>query len=180
MEVIFDNKANVLQAKIRAVHDKSVIYSVTTDQTVWSRTHTYVKDVNPTIGGETATTVGVINWEAKTFEVNGQRKHLNAIRRKPTGFSGLRAKARYWKWGEGREEYAILHQEEGWEATCTSTGEVEATFTVPYRPQLFGKVKPIVLNLTRTALAKDEVFLILVFIYCEVKRQEKMNSAGGW
>ena len=58
-------------------------------------------------------------------------------------------------------------------ATCTRTGVVEATFTVPYRPQLFGKTKPLVLNLSRVALAKDEVFLILVFIYCEVKRQEK-------
>jgi len=29
------------------------------------------------------------------------------------------------------------------------------------------------LNLSRVALAKDEVFLILAFIYCEAKRQEK-------
>ena len=84
-----------------------------------------------------------------------------------------------------------MHSEEGWKvcrkkyhgmhrslnqrrkATCTRTGVVEATFAVPYRPQLFGKKKPLVLNLSRVALAKDEVFLILVFIYCEIKRQEK-------
>lgn len=62
---------------------------------MWSRTHTYVKDVNPPLGGETAgggATVGVINWDAKTFEVNGQRKHLKAVRRKPGGFSGFREK----------------------------------------------------------------------------------------
>jgi hypothetical protein len=51
---------------------------------------------------------------------------------------------------------------------------VEASFSVPFRPHLFGKSKPVVLNLSRVALAKDEVFLILVFIYGETKRQEKM------
>lgn len=127
------------------------------------------------------------------------------------------SRSRFWKWSEGREEYDIVHQEEGWEvlrssqitdssvvdrflqARCTSTGEVEATLAVPYRPQLFGKTTPVVLNLSRVALAKDEVFLLLTFIYCEMKRQEKtvchcleclafclinnqilQNSSGGW
>jgi hypothetical protein len=55
-------------------------------------------------------------------------------------------------------------------------GDIEATLSVPYRPQLFGKPKPVVLNLSRVALARDEVFLMLVFIYNETKRQEKMVS----
>lgn len=55
-----------------------------------------------------------------------------------------------------------------------STNDIEATFSVPYRPQLFGKIKQVVLNLSRMALMKDEVFLILVFIYSETKRQEQM------
>jgi len=50
----------------------------------------------------------------------------------------------------------------------------EATLSVPFRPKLFGKTKPVVLNLSRMALSKDEIFLILVFIYGETKRQEKM------
>ena len=49
-----------------------------------------------------------------------------------------------------------------------------ASFSVPYRPKLFGKVKPMVLNLSPAALEKDEVFLFLVFVYCESKRQDKM------
>jgi hypothetical protein len=55
-------------------------------------------------------------------------------------------------------------------------GDIEAIFSVPYRPQLFGKAKPVVLNLSRDALARDEVFLMLIFIYNETKRQEKMVS----
>ncbi|KAF8872443.1 hypothetical protein CPB84DRAFT_1737610 [Gymnopilus junonius] len=179
MEVVFDNKTNVLNAKLHATHDNSVIYTISTDETVFSRAYTYVKDANPAQGGET-TIVGVINWSKKTFEINGHRKAIYDIRRKPGGF---RNKSRYWKWAEDREEYNVVHQEDGWEnfqANCTSTVEVEASFSVPYRPVLWGKVKPLVLKLSRVALAKDEVFLILVFIYSEIKRQEKMNSAGGW
>ncbi|KAF9486052.1 hypothetical protein BDN70DRAFT_870566 [Pholiota conissans] len=176
MEAVFDNKANVLNAKLHATHDNSVIYTISTDQTIWGRTYTYVRDANPALGGD-PTIVGVVNWKKKTFDVQGQRKAVKDIRRKPEGF---RNKSRFWKWADGREEYDIVHCEEGWQATCTNTKEVEAILTVPYRPHLFGKEKPVVLNMTRVALLQDEVFLILVFIYCEMKRQEKINSAAGW
>ncbi|KAF5321257.1 hypothetical protein D9619_001661 [Psilocybe cf. subviscida] len=236
MEAIFDNKTDVLNAKLHTTHDNSVIYAVSTDQTMWTRTLTYVKDMNPALslspshssslpppsyhsyaapglspgvgglevigingaagvggggggavmsrrvyggscmaGGSGASAgpgvvVGVINWAQKTFEVHGQRRAIKDIRRKA---KGLRNKSRYWKWGEGREEFDVVYRDGGWEAACTSTGAVEGKLSVPYRPHLFGKTKPIVLELSRTALKHDEVFLILIFIYCEVKRQEK-------
>lgn len=133
MEVVFDNKTNVLNAKLHTTHDDSVIYSITTDETIFSRTYTYVKDTNPGPGGG-MTTVGVINWSKKTFEVNGQRKAIDDIRRKPGGFRnkwvfarrsccGMEElmetwrtrRSRYWKWTGDREEYDVVHQEEGWE-----------------------------------------------------------------
>lgn len=61
-------------------------------------------------------------------------------------------------------------------ATSQRTGEIEARLLVPYRPQLFGKQPPVTLELSRMALSKDEVFLILVMIYSEAKRQERMVS----
>jgi hypothetical protein len=57
-----------------------------------------------------------------------------------------------------------------------TTGEVEARLLVPYRPHLFGRQPPVVLELSRMALVKDEVFLILCMIYSEAKRQERMVS----
>ena len=85
MEVIFDNKANVLNAHLHASHDNSIIYSISTSQTLWGRTYTYLRDTNPAMGGE-ATIVGAINWRKKTFEIQGQRKLIGDIRRKPKGF----------------------------------------------------------------------------------------------
>ena len=50
---------------------------------------------------------------------------------------------------------------------------IAGRFSVPFRPHLFTKPKPTVLHLTQTALAEDEIFLILVFIYSEAKRQDE-------
>ncbi|KAF8816002.1 hypothetical protein BYT27DRAFT_7185731 [Phlegmacium glaucopus] len=181
MEAIFDNKANVLNARLHASHDNSIIYAISTSQTLWGRTYTYLRDTNPALGGE-PTIVGAINWRKKTFEIQGQRKSIGAIRRKP---KGLFNKSRFWRWSDDREEYDIVYDnrelEEKWKAvSIAKKGDAAATLSAPFRPQLFGKTKPVVLNLSRAALAKDEVFLILVFIYGEMKRQEKMNSSGGW
>lgn len=52
--------------------------------------------------------------------------------------------------------------------------EVSASLTVPYRPKLFGKMKPVVLNISASALERDEVFLLLVLIYSETRRQDRM------
>ena len=84
MEAIFDNKANVLNAQLHAPHDNSVIYDISTSQSLWRRTYTYLRDTNPALGGESVI-VGAINWRKKTFEIQGQRKSIKDIRRKPKG-----------------------------------------------------------------------------------------------
>ncbi|KAJ2935040.1 hypothetical protein H1R20_g2024, partial [Candolleomyces eurysporus] len=187
MEVTFDNQSNVLSAQILTVHDGSVIYRIVTDEGLWSRDHTYLKDANPAVGEPT--NVGVIHWKEKTFEIYGHRKRLSDIRRRPR--NPLK-KERFWRWAPDRKEYTVIyHNEKEWQVSTVSKsadfarnanrfmealldGEVVASFSVPYRPKLFGKLKPMVVNLETLALEKDEVFLFLVFIYSECKRQDKM------
>jgi len=53
---------------------------------MWARTYTFVKDLNPALGEDPAV-VGAINWVKKTFEIQGQRKRLSVIRRKPAGLA---------------------------------------------------------------------------------------------
>ncbi|EKM79534.1 hypothetical protein AGABI1DRAFT_128681 [Agaricus bisporus var. burnettii JB137-S8] len=55
-----------------------------------------------------------------------------------------------------------------------------ASLSIPYRNHLFHKNKSPVLHIQPSSLLQDEVFLILVFIYSETKRQDKTNSSGGW
>ncbi len=86
MEVIFGNKGNVLDAKLRARHDNSVIYSISTEHTLWrGRLVTYLRDRNPVVGGKSVV-VGGINWKKKIFDLMGVRKALNDVRRKTGGF----------------------------------------------------------------------------------------------
>jgi hypothetical protein len=84
MEVVFDNGGNVLSTKIRTRHDNSVIYTVTTEQTLWrGRIVTYLRDKNPLVGGGgQSVVVGTINWKKKTFEIMGVRQKLEDVRRK--------------------------------------------------------------------------------------------------
>lgn len=81
MEVIFDNQANVLTAQVLTTHDNSVIYRVVTDQSIWSKARTYLKDANPAVGAPT--NVGVIHWKEKAFEIYGVKKPMSEIRRRP-------------------------------------------------------------------------------------------------
>jgi hypothetical protein len=53
---------------------------------------------------------------------------------------------------------------------------IAGRFAVPFRPHLFSKSPPPMVHLTKRALDEDEVFLILVFIYCEARRQDRTVS----
>jgi len=121
----------VLNARLHASHDSSIIYTISTSQTLWGRTYTYLRDTNPALGGE-PTIVGAINWRKKTFEIQGQRKSIGDIRRKPKGFlkkysdesMGMYhptnlsfffvflVRSRFWRWSDDREEYEIVFQNE--------------------------------------------------------------------
>jgi len=52
-----------------------------------------------------------------------------------------------------------------------------ASLFIPYRNHLFHKNKPAVLKMKSKALLQDEVFLLLVFIYSETKRQDRTVSS---
>lgn len=97
-------------------------------------------------------------------------------------------RCRYWKWEEGRNEYSLKYNYEDWKVrvlftvsanvTCVvqailPNDEVAGTFAVPFRPHVFSKPTPTTLQLAKEGLAKDEVLLILIFVYSEAKRQDQ-------
>ncbi|KAJ6612655.1 hypothetical protein B0H10DRAFT_2051367 [Mycena sp. CBHHK59/15] len=168
MEATFDNKTNVLNARIRAVHDNSVIYSLRTTFGFRGRKDTILVDENPAPGATTI--VGAIHWQEKTLEIFGHKKSWSELKRFAGSFYN---RTRHWRWSLDRKEYEILYEEEEWKATLDHNMSIAGRFSVPCRPHLFSKSKPVVLHLTKTALAEDEVFLILVFIYSQARRQDK-------
>ncbi|KAF7318906.1 hypothetical protein HMN09_00226400 [Mycena chlorophos] len=179
MEAVFDNKSNVLNAHIRAAHDNSVLYTLRTNFGYRGRKDTILCDANPAPGAPSAT-VGVIHWQDKSLEIMGHRKPCADLKRQAGKFFN---RTKHWRWAQDRKDYQILYDDEEWKATLNQNMLIAGRFCVP-RPHLFSKQPPTLLHLTQTALAEDEIFLILVFIYCETKRQDRTNSSigdpGGW
>ncbi|KAJ7662563.1 hypothetical protein DFH06DRAFT_987163 [Mycena polygramma] len=175
MEAYFDNKTNITNARIRTVRDDAPMYAVQTSFAFQGRVRTVLRDENPLLPASStspstdagAVIVGAINWKERSFEVRGQRRKYEEVRRK---WGGLFRKTRFWRWGTGRKEYELSYTQEEWKVL------IAARFTVPARPHLFTKSPPAVVYLTPDALAEDEVFLLLVFVYEEVKRQERTVS----
>ncbi|KAM6503879.1 hypothetical protein JOM56_000822 [Amanita muscaria] len=170
MEAVFDNGTNLLNAHICAQHDNSIIYSATTTFGFWGQKMvTFLKDANPPLG-ESAT-VGAINWKERYFEVYAQRRPISEIKRKePISIQ----KARYWKWSTDAREYQARFEKNEWQVQLVEEDSKEpvGSFSVSFRPHLIRKAKPPSLTLSRKALERDEVFLILLLIYLEAKRQE--------
>ncbi|KAJ6584207.1 hypothetical protein B0H10DRAFT_2052346 [Mycena sp. CBHHK59/15] len=181
MEAYFDNKTNVLNARICAVLDDSVMYSVQTTFEFKGRRRTVLRDENP-LPGVASSIAGAINWTEKTFDILGHKKAHEEVRR---SVGSLFNKTKYWRWSADRKEYQVSYTDDEWKATLDDGKTIAGRFCVPFRPHLFSKSKPVVIHLTSAALAEDEVFLLLAFIYSEVKRQDKTNTSttngtGGW
>jgi hypothetical protein len=60
--------------------------------------------------------------------------------------------------------------------TAKEDRRTSASLFIPYRIHLFHKTKPAVLRMKSNALLQDEVFLLLVLIYSETKRQDSTVS----
>ncbi|KAF7416368.1 hypothetical protein PC9H_002633 [Pleurotus ostreatus] len=173
MEAYFDNKNNVLNAHIRTSYDDSVLYTVKSTSGFRGPRITILEDANPVLGQGSNRIVGAIHWKEKVFEVNGHRKPLAEIKRRE---GRIMHTTRYWRWGKERKEYEIRFDDDEWKATTDHGMSISARFEVSLRPHLFGKSKPPKFHLTTDTLEADEVFMILAFIYCEVKRQNRTNS----
>ncbi|KAL1690077.1 hypothetical protein GGG16DRAFT_92808 [Schizophyllum commune] len=170
MEASFDNKTNLFNTNLRSKVDDSVLYTFTTKSGYRGRKHTIVTDANPAPGH--SATAGVIHWKEEALEIGGQRKTTKELKET---VGSLFKKTRYWQWAPNRKKYEIRYEDETWKAFLLN--ELVATFYIPSHPKLFGKLKPSILQMEPKALLEDEVFLLLVFAYLEVRRQEKTNSS---
>ncbi|KAH8825575.1 hypothetical protein DL96DRAFT_1734473 [Flagelloscypha sp. PMI_526] len=173
MEAYFSNKSNLLKCTIISTASNDVLYTVQTSYGAFKRLKTtLLVDTNPAPGQ--SPNAGAIHWSDKVIEVHGVRKSVEDCRRRE---GSILSKKQFWKWppsedDEERREYRLLFEKSAWKA-FVSEMYTSATFAVPGPPLLFSKPKPGTVNIDKVSLEQDEVFLILVFIYLEVKRQEK-------
>lgn len=130
MEAYFDNKGDVLNARIRVLRDDSAVYTVKTTFGLRGRKITVLRDENPTLGRPAV--VGCINWKQKTMDVCGSRRAMRDVKRTEGRFFkkyifrvcagrsdfGLTiwwVRSHLWRWGQERKkEYQIEHDKDGW------------------------------------------------------------------
>ncbi|KAF7320558.1 hypothetical protein HMN09_00139800 [Mycena chlorophos] len=135
---------------------------------------------NTTLSVEATGAEATINWRAKTFRIGTgsasggeQTRPVDGLKRK-AGFSA----ARYWRWGEG-EEYKVRYAAGAWVVASTS-GTFLASLSSATTQILPGRPAPVpvapMLRLSRS-LGDDAQrhFLVLVLLYSETRRLERMN-----
>ena len=135
MEAVFDNKNNVVNAQIRAVHDNSIIYSIQSTFSWSGRKLTVLRDANP--GPEFQARrenpiVGAIHWQEKIIEVQGHKKKFGEVKRREGrffnryfflffSFCGNKLttvrRTRQWCWAPGRKEYEVAYHKDEWKVT---------------------------------------------------------------
>ncbi|KAJ8490095.1 hypothetical protein ONZ45_g13340 [Pleurotus djamor] len=174
MDAYFDNKTNILNAHIRTTYDDSILYKVKSTTSFRGPRITVLEDANPVPGYTGSNIVGAIHWKDKLLEVHGHRRPLADIKRREGRMFHLNS-SKHWRWGNEHREYQVRFEDDEWKVTVDHGMSIAARFEVPLRPHLFTKAKPPVIHLTRTALEADEVFMILVLIYSESRRQDRTD-----
>ncbi|KAG6819095.1 hypothetical protein H0H93_015514 [Arthromyces matolae] len=172
MDTYFDNSDNLLNSHILSTRDNSSLYTLKTTFGLRGRKVTLLIDENPPPGR--SENVAALHWREKVFEIGGVKKTVADLRRREGKFF---KRTRHWRWTPERKEYELQYDEDkGWKATLNTSIQIAARLLISSRPHLFHffkKPNPPALHLTKTALEADEVFLILVLIYEEIKRQDR-------
>ncbi|KAI5900578.1 uncharacterized protein SCHCODRAFT_02608274 [Schizophyllum commune H4-8] len=112
-----------------------------------------------------------IQWRKRLVDINGQVKHVEMLKRRSRGWF---SSARLWQWGDMSYE---LHFSSGEWTARSSDGNTVATF-FPYQPRLFHKSEQAQIFLLRDLSPTETAFLIVVFIYMELRRQDKQRSSS--
>ncbi|KAL1720004.1 hypothetical protein EV715DRAFT_272164 [Schizophyllum commune] len=107
-----------------------------------------------------------IQWRKRLIDINGQVMHVDSLKRRSRGWF---SSARLWQWGAMSYE---LHFSSGEWTARSSDGNTVATF-FPYQRRVFHKSEQAQIFLLRDLSPTETAFLIVVFIYMELSRQDK-------
>ncbi|KAL1751874.1 hypothetical protein FB107DRAFT_293594 [Schizophyllum commune] len=163
-------KKDVLNSVVLSDHG-AIVYTTQSLKGFRGRKVTSLTGGGALNGSSTAhTPPASIQWRKRLIDINGQVKHIDMVKRRSRGWF---SSARLWQWGNISYE---LHYSSG-EWTARSSGNTVATF-FPYQPRLFHKSEQAQIFLLRDVPPTDLVFLLVAFIYMELRRQDKQRSSA--
>ncbi|KAF8054247.1 hypothetical protein FPV67DRAFT_1552627 [Lyophyllum atratum] len=109
-----------------------------------------------------------IHWKQGQFEIGGMQCAWQTLKHTPGGWF---SSTREWRWSG--HSYAVKYTRPQW--TAISSNSISAVFS-PYRSRIFSASEPAYIEFSSDISDKDMVFLTLVMIYSETRRQEKKRS----
>ncbi|GLB34685.1 hypothetical protein LshimejAT787_0202500 [Lyophyllum shimeji] len=118
---------------------------------------------------------GAIDWKEETFVIGGRSAKWANLKCKLSRRSGS---AREWKWFGERFTVKYESGTGRWTAKSGSPAHADdAVFTVR-KHRIFGADDPATIEFALNVSARDMVFLILVLIYSETKRQQRKEKVA--
>ncbi|KAG6830177.1 hypothetical protein H0H87_008953 [Tephrocybe sp. NHM501043] len=143
------------------------------------------KTSNRTFGGYKFTTVtlvlnnppgygkppipATIDWKKSRFQIDGVIHNWTDLKQKPQ--EGRKFKERVWRWN--RYSYLVKYKDDTWTATPSDSPNTVVAALSPYKIHLRTKPDPGSLSLWPGVPFEDRMFLMLVLLYSEGKRQDK-------
>ncbi|KAG6908378.1 hypothetical protein DXG01_004876 [Tephrocybe rancida] len=121
---------------------------------------------------EHGTLLGEIDWKEHTLSIGGVGARWDELKSKPAGVNDSTR-----EWGWIGKKYRVKYDHDVWRARVGSAhAKVEATFTLR-KNRVLHHSSPATIDFTSDVSLQDRLFLILVLIFCEKKRQErKVNN----
>jgi len=150
-------------------HSKESAFTIrTTSNALGSRKTT---TITPKDGGNRI--AGEINWTTRTFTVGGTSRSWVECLKIHKDASG-KSQEFHWSW----QRYTVMFYGGEWAATTkTGPGGVERKAALTLRRfKLLGHSEPAAFTFTQDVSPEDITFLMLVMLYCESKRADKVRD----
>ncbi|KAJ7785264.1 hypothetical protein DFH07DRAFT_763862 [Mycena maculata] len=158
-ELTFKSK-DILNSHLHAGHSNP--YTTSTSSGVLGRKTTTLKT------GFLSGSAGKIDWRDKEFKIGGRTKKW----RKVESSGGWFTSGREWEWAG--YTYTVKHSHHKWTATNSHR---EVAYFTPYQSHLLRSSEHASLYISPEIQDEHQrVFLILVLLYSETKRQDKQHK----
>ncbi|KAF8077683.1 hypothetical protein FPV67DRAFT_7752 [Lyophyllum atratum] len=118
---------------------------------------------------------GAIDWQNESLIIGGMSTKLKNLKRRPSRKSGG---AREWTWKGERFTVKYHASTDKWTAKSGSPAHPDDAIFAVRKHRILKADDPATMTLSENLSAQDTVFLILVMIYSETRRQERKERVA--
>jgi len=158
--------ADILESRL-LLNDGSNYFTTHTSHGLVRRKETIIAPSwTADVHGSTSSRSGSIKWKDETFVIGGVVKRVSDLRSRR-----FLSRSQEWRWSGS--QYTLKYSGNQWMIKC---GEVGASMKV-YQFHVFRQSEPASVSFSSNLSVEDMIFLLLVLVYSETKRQDGIKSS---